>query len=339
MKKIYLLDCTLRDGGYVNNWNFGNLRIQGILKLLSESHIEYVECGYLTEQCEPSIDSTKFTSLAAVNAVLPQQTKNPRHAVMIDYGTYCLEDLEDALAYAPVMRVCFHKKDSVEALAFCERLIQKGYEVFVQPMVSPLYSDAEFMDLIWAINRIRPAALYIVDSFGSMELCDFQRLLFLTDHNLSHDILLGYHAHNNLQQAYGNAKYMAESKLSHDIILDASVYGMGRGAGNLYTEMFASYLNANFGKDYSVERLWDVFDDYLRSIFAERYWGYSMPFYLSARNRCHPNYATYFSHKGVLSYHLLDQLFASLPADVKNTFSKDAAEHYYAAFLQLHPNG
>ncbi len=338
MKKIYLLDCTLRDGGYVNNWDFGESQIRGILKLLSESYIEYIECGYLTEQCEPSIDSTRFTNLAAVDAVLPQHKTCQRYAVMIDYGTYSLEHLSDASAHAPVMRVCFHKKDSVEALTFCELLVQKGYDVFVQPMVSPMYSDAEFIDMIGAINKIRPAAFYIVDSFGSMELCDFQRLLFLTDHNLSGDILLGYHAHNNLQQAFENAKYMVESKLSHDIILDASVYGMGRGAGNLYIEMFASYLNANFGKAYNVERLWDVFDDYLRSIFAERYWGYSMPFYLSALNRCHPNYAAYFSSKGVLSYHLLDQLLAFLPTDVKNTFSKDAADHHYTAFLQLHPN-
>ena len=338
MKKIYLLDCTLRDGGYVNDWNFGSSRIRGILKLLSESNIEYIECGYLTEQCEPSADSARFTNLAAVDAVLPRQKIRQRYAVMIDYGTYSLEHLDDASAYAPVIRVCFHKKDSVEALTFCELLVKKGYDVFVQPMVSPIYSDAEFIDMIRAVNRIKPAAFYIVDSFGSMELGDFKRLLFLTDHNLSQNILLGYHAHNNLQQAYENAKYMAESKLSHDIILDASVYGMGRGAGNLHIEMFAYYLNANYGKTYNVERLWDVFDDYLSSIFAERYWGYSMPFYLSALNHCHPNYAAYFACKGVLSYRLLDQLLASLPTDVKNTFLKDAADRYYTAFLQLHPN-
>lgn len=334
MQKISLLDCTLRDGGYVNNWKFGNSRIHSILKRLTESHVEYIECGYLNEQCEFSPDSTKFPDFAAVKAVLPEQTKNQHFTVMIDFGTYNINHLPVPSEYIPAIRVCFHKKDAEKAIIFCEQLIKKGYEVFVQPMVSMSYSDEEFLQLIQKINKITPACFYIVDSFGSMELPDFQRLLFLTDHNLSQDILLGYHAHNNLQQAYENAKYMVEAKLSHDILLDASVYGMGRGAGNLNVEIFASYLNTNCGKAYDINCFLEIIDEDLKPIFSENYWGYSLPFYLSAKYRCHPSYAAYFADKNSLSYKSLAQLLASLPENIKISFSKEMAEHYYREFVQ-----
>ena len=92
---------------------------------------------------------------------------------------------------------------------------------------------------------------------------------------------------------------MAE-QLSHDIVLDASVYGMGRGAGNLNMELFASYLNKNYGSHYNIDEFLDIMDEYLKPIFAEHYWGYSLPFYLSARYNCHPNYAGYFADKNTL---------------------------------------
>lgn len=334
MGRIYLLDCTLRDGGYVNNWMFGRNRITSILQRLVESNVEYIECGYLTEKNGFSADSTKFSNFDAVRSVLPKQKENQHYSVMIDFGTYDIEHLPGAVADSPLVRVCFHKKDAVDALSFCQKLIGKGYGVLIQPMVSISYSDAEFLQVIDKVNQMNPLGFYIVDSFGSMELPDFRRLLFLADHNLSQNILLGYHAHNNLQQAYENAKYMVDVELQHDVLLDACVYGMGRGAGNLNIELFAGYLNLHHGKNYNIDAFLEILDKYLMVFFSEKYWGYSLPFYLSARYNCHPNYASYFAEKNTLSYESFGKLLAALPDDVKLSFSENEAERYYSEFVR-----
>jgi len=334
MRKINLLDCTLRDGGYINNWDFGFNTICAILHKLCLSNVEYVECGYLSEKKGGNEDHTQYKSLDAVKKVLPKTDRKQRFAVMIDYGQYDIDHIPEAEKDAPIIRVCFHKKDADGALRFCGQLMEKGYTVFVQPMASLNYTDVEFVEMIRRVNEMNPACFYIVDSFGVIEIEDFQRILFLADHNLKSGIILGYHAHNNLQQAYGNAKYMVEQNLTHDIMLDASVYGMGRGAGNLNMELFASYLNKNYGKNYNIDSFLDIMDQYLKPIFVEHYWGYSLPFYLSAQYNCHPNYAGYFADKNTLSNKSMRQLLASLPEDVKIRYSAEEAEKFYQAFQE-----
>ena len=334
MKKINLLDCTLRDGGYINDWNFGYGVIRAILQKLCMSSIEYIECGYLSEKKGGDENFTQYKSFDAIRKVLPEAKAKQHFAVMIDYGQCDIDHIPVASEDAPIIRVCFHKKDADRALAFCSQLMEKGYTVFVQPMASLNYTDVEFVEMIKRVNEMNPACFYIVDSFGVIEIEDFQRILFLADHNLKSGIILGYHAHNNLQQAYGNAKYMVEQNLTHDIMLDASVYGMGRGAGNLNMELFASYLNKNYDKSYNIDAFLDIMDLYLKPIFAEHYWGYSLPFYLSAQYNCHPNYAGYFADKNTLSNKSMGQLLASLPDDVKIRYSAAEAEKYYQAFQE-----
>ena len=332
MNKINLLDCTLRDGGYINNWEFGFNTTKSILTKLAVSGVEYVECGYLSEKKGGNPESTQYKDFDAIRRVLPPVNGKPHIAVMIDYGQMRIESIPDAEQDSPIIRVCFHKKDKDGALAFCKALMGKGYTVFIQPMATLNYTDEEFIEIIHTVNEIMPACFYIVDSFGVIEIEDFQRILFIADHNLKEGIILGYHAHNNLQQAYGNAKYMVEQRLTHEIMLDASVYGMGRGAGNLNMELFASYLNKNYSKTYNIDAFLDIMDEHLKPIFAEHYWGYSLPFYLSAQYNCHPNYAGYFADKNTLSNRSMRQLLASLPADVKIRYSADKAEEYYQAF-------
>ena len=332
MSQLSLLDCTLRDGGYVNNWNFGHAVICGILNKLVSSKVEYIECGYLSQKKGGCPDHTQFADFDSINRVLPEKHADQKYAVMINFGEYAIEAIPAATDQSPVIRVCFHKKAADDAIAYCKQLKEKGYPVFVQPMASLNYTDMEFMELIDKVNAIQPDGFYIVDSFGVMEARDLQRLAAIVDNNLDMHVQLGYHSHNNLQQAYGNAKDLVEQHLRHDLILDASVYGMGRGAGNLNMELFASYLNKNYGKSYNTDPFLDIIDEYLKPIFSENFWGYSLPFYLSAQYNCHPNYAGYFADKNTLTNKSMRQLLASLPDNVKNSYTAAYAEEYYQAF-------
>ncbi len=336
MNTIKLLDCTLRDGGYINNWRFGEKTITGILKKLVLSNVELIECGYLSQSKGGDPEVAQFASFADLARCLPEKRPGQRYAVMINFGDYGIDAIPPADADSPVLRVCFHKKDRDAAVAYCGRLVEKGHTVFLQPMAILNYDDAEFTALIRAANGIRVACFYIVDSFGVMETNDLLRLLLLADHNLAPDITLGYHSHNNLQQAYGNAKSFVERHMARDIVVDASVFGIGRGAGNLNMELFADFLNKCYGKSYEIAAFLDIMDEHLLPIYREHFWGYSLPFYFSAKNNCHPNYALFFSRKNTLSNKSLDQLLSSLPDDVKAVYSEELAEQSYRRFQERH---
>lgn len=279
MNNIYLLDCTLRDGGYVNNWEFGEENIIEVARKVVQAGVEIIECGYLSTKNAGNKNVARYTNIQDVSrAYAPAKSTHQDYAVMVNYGEYPESLLEMASESSPIIRVAFHKKDLEGAFEYFESLKKKGYRFYVQPMGALNYSDEEYVQLIRKTNELEPEAFYIVDSFGVMELKDFRRLLFLTDNNLKNDIKLGYHSHNNLQQAYSNSKYMVEQNLDHDLIIDASVFGMGRGAGNLNIELFAKYLNQNFGKTYNIEPILEVFDECLKPVFAKNFWGYSLPF-------------------------------------------------------------
>lgn len=155
-------------------------------------------------------------------------------------------------------------------------------------MMTINYSDKELLDLIDAVNKLNPYACYIVDSFGVMKRNDLLVLSYIFDHNLNDNIIMRYHAHNNLQLAYSNAHSFADINIKRDKIIDSSIYGMGRGAGNLNTELFVQYLNDNHEGQYVVDPLLKIIDESLNAIYQETYWGYSMPHYLSAVYNCTP---------------------------------------------------
>lgn len=335
MKEITLLDCTLRDGGYVNNWNFGKGKIEKIVQKIIQAGIENIECGYLSTKDSGDIDTARFNSIQDVKrAYASAKSIHQRYAVMVNYGEYPAELLENADENSPIIRVAFHKKDLDNAFVYFHELKSKGFRFYVQPMGALNYTDEEYVQLIKRTNELSPEAFYIVDSFGVMELKDFRRLIFLTDNNLDQHIVLGYNSHNNLQQAYSNSKYMAEQNLDHNVIIDASVFGMGRGAGNLNIELFAKYLNQNFHKNYNIEPILEVFDECLKPIFTKNFWGYSLPFYLSSIHNCHPNYANYFAEKNTLSVKSIHELLSMVSEDDKVSFSTDKASKYYMQYQE-----
>ena len=335
MPNIKILDCTLRDGGYNNSWRFGQNCIKSVISGLVEAKMDFIECGYLSNKYEYQKDSTIYRYISDVNSFLVDIIQNSNYIVMINYGEYRVEDIPLCkTGKIKGLRVAFHKKDMVEAIAFCKSLKEKGYLVFVQPMVSLSYTDEEFVKLIQAVNKIDPYAFYIVDSFGIMKRNDLTRLFYIVDHNLNQGINIGYHSHNNLQLAYSNAQMMADFNTNRSIIIDASVYGMGRGAGNLNTELFVEHLNDIHGTDYSIKPLLSIIDNYLSDFFQQNSWGYSLPNYLSAKHNAHPNYATYLDEKKTLTYEAIDEIFALMKNNKKNSFDKNYIELLYTKYLE-----
>ncbi len=335
MNRVHILDCTLRDGGYCNQWKFGWDNARKIVKGLVKADIDIIECGFLSEKISYDKDVTKFTTVEELRSIIPENRSNKLFVAMINYGDYDAENLPQCDGTSiDGIRVAFHKKDMDEALKLCSAIKNKGYKVFIQAMVTLSYTDNEFLTLIKEVNLMEPYAFYIVDSFGMMKNRDLIRLFYMVEHNLSEQIWIGFHSHNNMQLAYSNAQTLTELQTSRSLIIDSSVYGMGRGAGNLNTELFVEYLNENYGSAYVLKPLLNIIDEILNGFYQRNYWGYSLPNYLSAKHNAHPNYASYLDDKKTLTVEDMNEIFESMDSDKRVEFDKNYIETLYLKYME-----
>ncbi len=335
MNNIQVLDCTLRDGGYCNEWRFGFDNARKIIHGLVDANVEIIECGFLTNKVSYKSDVTKFNSVDQIVEIIPKNRANKIFVAMANYGEFDINELPpyDGTSVDGI-RVAFHKKNRYEALEFCKLIKDKGYLVFIQAMVSLSYTDEEFLEMIHFVNDFEPYAFYIVDSFGMMKGKDLTRLFYMVEHNLSDSIWIGFHSHNNMQLAYSNAQKLITVQTNRNLIIDSSIYGMGRGAGNLNTELFVEYLNENAGKKYDLKPLLNIIDEILDTFHERNYWGYSLPNYISAAHNAHPNYAGYLDEKKTLTFEDMNAIFDMMDEDKKVSYDKEYIECLYLRYME-----
>lgn len=329
MKEIKVLDCTLRDGGYCNNWKFGKRNIERILTSLRDAGIQTVEYGYLNVNCNLDEGSTQVSSIDAVPVI-----DGIESILMINYGSVDICHIPVKTDAVKSFRVAFHKKDREDALQFCKQLMEKGYQVYVQPMVTNSYTLEEYTTLLEAVKRMNPFAFYIVDSFGSMYDIEIKEYLKLADEMLQSEIILGFHGHDNSRLAFDNAKTMIENCRKHAIYIDSSIMGMGRGAGNLSTEIIVEYCNRHWHSGYVIQPLLKVIDEVMNYFYQDRPWGYSLVYYLAAKYNCHPNYAKYLDDKKTLTVSNMDDIFQKLSVDKKVCFDRNYIENVYQNYME-----
>ncbi len=329
MSNVKILDCTLRDGGYVNDWNFGERGIKKIISKLSQSNIDIIECGFLTYK-GGNRDTTLFKNVSMIKDYIVDKNDNTMYVGMIAYPNLVINDIPiyDGTSIDGI-RVTFHEREIEEALKVCKDLIYKGYKVFIQPVGIATYEDLNIINLIKEVNDIKPYAFYIVDTLGSMYKNTLLRMYYLIDNNLNKDIHIGFHSHNNLQLSFSNAQELMMLQTKRTIIIDSAVFGMGRGAGNLCTELLAQYINTNLVQKYNIEDLLEIIDEHLNNIYAKYPWGYSVPYCLAAINDCHPNYATYLMNKQTITVKSISNILSNIHDEKRAIYDKNYIEEVY----------
>lgn len=336
MNTVKVLDVTLRDGGCVNNFNFGQAYMKKILAAQEAAGADVIEVGYIDDKNGTLSGRTQWLSVQAISdELLAGKKEGITYVAMMDYGKYDVDLLPQRTQESiDGIRVAFHKKNVRDIVSLGRRIIDKGYRLYVQPMITLRYSDSELLELISLVNRELPdaAGFYIVDSFGEMRPNDMSRMLNLVDHNLNPDILLGFHSHNNLQMSYSNACAMLQFPTNRDIMLDCSIMGMGKGAGNLNTELLMEHLNLYYGKKYVISPLLEVIDKVINQLHSEYYWGYAPEYYLSSANHCTPSYASHFYNRHMLPIDQVGELLSLIAEDKKISFDKAYAEELYRTY-------
>ncbi len=333
MNNIRILDCTLRDGGYVNDFNFGRGNIRRIISCLQDAEVDIVECGFL-EDCTYDPEASVYNRAEQISEMLPQnRSSKTMFVAMACYGEYDLAQLSHCDGNSVTgIRVTFHYNEVDPALDYCRKIKELGYKVFVQPVGTTSYSDEQLLHLIKRVNELSPYSFYLVDTLGLMLRRDVARFFYLIDNNLNQGINMGFHSHNNLQLSFSNCQYLCELDTERIISVDSSVFGMGRGAGNLNTELIANYLNQSRHAHYRIEPILAIVDEQINPIKEQFAWGYSPQYYLAAINGCHPNYASYLASKNTLTIREVSKILKTINPEDRSLFNKSLAETKYLEF-------
>lgn len=334
MKRVNILDCTLRDGGYLVDSQFGNTAIKGIIRGLAESGVDVIECGFLKDEPHPA-GSTIFNNAAQLRSFLPDDRRQASYVCLADYSRYSIDNLEpfDGTSIDGV-RACFFKNERYDVMDFCRSITEKGYKLYVQPVDILGYTDAELLELIDMVNELEPYAFSIVDTFGSMYKEDLQRVFFLVHHNLWADAKIGFHSHNNLQMSFAlSQEFIEMTQGLRRIVIDCSMAGMGRGAGNTNTELVMQYMNRKYNSGYDIDVLLDLIDNYIDGFHNQSEWGYSIPYFLAGSYSAHVNNISYLSTKAGIASRDINYLLNRLGSSNRKRYDYDLLEKIYLEYL------
>lgn len=284
---IKLLDCTLREAP-VENFFIGEKFIKEFVYRCEKVGIDVIECGFLKD-VDHVPGSNCFRTVEQIREYIPNKKVGITYVALMDYGRYSLENLSEYDGTSiDGIRICFKYGQQKEAIETGKQIKAKGYKVFIQHVDTLAYTDIEIINFIDQVNELKPDSYAIVDTFGSMYADDLIRLSMLINHHLDKDITLGFHPHNNLLLANSNIQeFISRYAGKREIMVDASVLGCGRGAGNANTELVTEFLNKKYNRNYDLNELLDLVDRLMPKLQEHCSWGYSIPYFLSGIHGAH----------------------------------------------------
>ncbi|WP_415900101.1 aldolase catalytic domain-containing protein [Neptuniibacter sp. QD48_11] len=290
-----ILDCTLRDGGYYNNWDFDQDTVQEYLSATAEAGVDLIELGLRNFPGSGFRGAYYFTTEAHIaDLKLPP---GPKYGVMIDAKTILNSDMsiEDAIqtlfvgsneSQLEFVRIACHFNEVDSSKEIAESLKKLGYCVFINVMQISLRSDEEIRQLSELLSNWSCIdGLYFADSLGNMDADDINRVVKQIRLHWKRE--LGIHAHNNMGLALSNALYSIDLGVSH---IDVTITGMGRGAGNAETELLLLELESAGNSSYKASALAELVFKCFEPIKKKLGWGASLHYFMAAKYNIHPTY-------------------------------------------------
>lgn len=323
MKNIKLLDCTLRDGGSINNGQFGYSNILKICQYLNDSNIETIELGFLDNNVVRNENSTINTDISFFDEISSKiKNKRSKTFVMIDYEKYNQKNFNiNKKENLDGIRIMFRKERIKEVMNFCEKLKSLNYAIVLNPVSITTYTKNELNDLLKEANYIEPNAIYIVDTYGLLDKDETIEYFHTFENSLKENITIGYHSHNNRQLSLSNSIEIIKVATKHNLIIDTALYGMGKRAGNTPTELLANHLNRYNKKNYDLEKITKIINENILPLKEQYEWGYSIIHYIAAINKCHSDYVTYLYKEKKYSIEEINLILKNIDDEKRFIFS------------------
>ena len=273
-----ILDCTLRDGGYYTNWDFDKHIVKSYCETMESLPIDYVEVGYRSIPLEGYYGKFFYCPdyiLKELRSMMPSK----KIAIILNEKDVRQNHLNELLSpckdYVSLVRIAVNPVNFKRALDLAKSIKSMGFEVAFNVMyMSEWKKDSSFLDLLNGFENIIDY-FYMVDSFGGVFQNDIIKTIELIKSKVN--IKIGFHGHNNLEMALANTITAIDEGCC---IVDSTVTGMGRGAGNLKTELFMTYLSANGNKDICFKNLSSTVSIF-ENLRSEHKWGTNMPYMFS----------------------------------------------------------
>lgn len=288
-EKIKVLDCTIRDGGLINNHLFNDEFVKKAFKALSAAGVDYVELGYKNSRklfSDNEFGKWKFCDDSDILKITEGVEKPAKISVMADVGRVDMDNIQEC-SNSPVdmIRVACYAKDIDKAIKMVNEFEEKGYETTVNIMAVSRTLDQELDEALHQLNEeCKTNIVYVVDSFGSMYQENIEDLVKKYSSILKNKEL-GIHAHNNMQMAMSNT---VEGIIHGINYLDATIYGIGRAAGNCPLELLLDFLK---NPKFDVRPVLNFISEDMLKLRDEIEWGYILPFAITGMFNEHPRSA------------------------------------------------
>ena len=287
---IRVLDCTIRDGGLVNNFHFSDDFVKGVYETCVASGVDYMEIGKNnspTLMSEEEYGPWNFCKEEDIRRIVGENNTDMKIAVMSDIGRTVKEELlpkKDSVV--DMVRIATYIHQIPEAIELIEEAHKKGYETTVNIMAISKAFEGELDETLELLSKTPVDIIYIADSFGSFYP---EQIRALTEKYLNvaekSGKKIGIHAHNNMQLAYANT---IEAMVYGTSFLDATISGLGRGAGNCPLELLIGFLK---NPKYKIEPLLKFIQEQIVPLEKELDWGYSIPYMITGQLNEHPRSA------------------------------------------------
>ncbi|MDP8266052.1 MAG: aldolase catalytic domain-containing protein [Candidatus Aceula meridiana] len=288
-EEIKVLDCTIRDGGLINNHDFDLRFVREVYKALSESGVDYIELGYKNSKklfSSKEYGLWKFCEDDVIHKVIDGVESKAKISVMVDIGRVDMEDVKPAKdSPVDMIRVASYVKDIDKAIVMTQEFDKKGYETTINIMAVSRDQGPALVEAFHQTEKECPAkAIYIVDSFGYFYQESVEELI-----KQAKDIIktkeIGYHGHNNQQLAFSNT---IEAIIHGTNFLDATIYGIGRAAGNCPLELLIGFLK---NPKFDIRPILDVISKEFIPLRDKIEWGYVIPYAIAGMLNEHPRAA------------------------------------------------
>jgi len=234
-----ILDCTLRDGGYYTKWDFDSKFVEAYIKYINKMPVEYIEIGYRSPEKGEYMGEYFYLPLSTIKNIKSNTSK--KLSIMLNLKDCKIEHIEnlllDLVDVVTLIRIAIDPKNIEYGILLAKKIKILGFEVAFNIMyISKIKDNDHFFSYLTKIESIIDY-LYLVDSYGSIYPNKLKKLIRKI--NKLTPINLGFHGHNNIELAFINS---LEAINNGCVIIDSTILGMGRGAGNLKTELLLVHL-------------------------------------------------------------------------------------------------
>ncbi|MBU3911200.1 MAG: aldolase catalytic domain-containing protein [Candidatus Omnitrophica bacterium] len=288
-EKIKVLDCTIRDGGLINNHDFDSRFVREVYKAISASGVDYMEIGYKNSKeffSTKEYGHWKFCDDDEIKKIIDGVESRTRISVMVDVGRVNIDDVKPA-SESPVdmIRTASYVKDIDKAIFMANHFADKGYETTINIMAISKDMGPELDEALDQIEKeCKVNAVYIVDSFGALYQEPVEHLIKLCKKILKTKEI-GFHGHNHQQLAFGNT---IEAIIHDANYLDGTVYGIGRAAGNCPLELLIGFLK---NPKFDIRPVLDLISKEFIPLREKIEWGYIIPYAIAGMMNEHPRAA------------------------------------------------